>query len=111
MRRHRDVIRLRRCNVDRAVDFAHFDVANVPGGPLPLDRRLAALPDRTARSEQRHRQKRIDLTSPAVHTTPCRTGCTLPADNCFSMVVSSQTTLLRIAAFLVDALTMSLVLI
>src|SRR3954454_13930923 len=108
---HRDFIRGAGLDVDRAVDLAHLDAADRAGRPAPLDMRHAPLRNGAATGHQKERCERIDDAIPAVHRS-LAAGRYENGRKGFRMITDgSHTTLLRIAALLGDALSISRLLV
>src|SRR5204863_7634957 len=104
--------RRRRFHAHAAVHFEDPDVVDSRRRPAARHRRRVSRTDEslaTAPGGDEDEGQQINGAETGVHKTCCF-GCTRIARRGFSLN-SSQTRLLRIAAFLVDAITMALVLI
>src|SRR5438445_1506410 len=91
---------------DGSVDFVDIEAGDRRRGPFVLESRCVVF-ERHAGSREADRQKRIDDSAVRVHRSAV--GLTILPEQSF--MDASQTTLLRVAAFLVDALTIAILLI
>src|SRR4051812_47312107 len=107
MRDERDLVWRTGFNREAAVNAVDFDRPDLRRRPLTLNCRDLMLSRRTARDQDRGGQ-RADSVCPSVHR---HLRCGLRKLGGMVSVDGSQTRILRIAAFLVDALTIALVLV
>src|SRR6266851_3577235 len=107
-----DFVRRRGLNGDRAVNLAHLEAMNRRRRPAAHDANLSPLAPHEAAGRQQSDGERIDDSLPAVHDETLQQPFTSMRGKGFGRMSStSQTTLLRVAAFLVDTLSLSVILV